>query len=298
MSLNESPAYAQTKDDAQESERDRDTVEEGDEHGPRWPVYDALVAWGSASKHEIELRCAREEYALRTGEIFESDANYETRIGAFLEWYLLDRPKTSSKEDGAFEAIPFDVGEGSALTPTPARRLLHWLLWHASKIKPQKEAPEPWYPNSVEESAHWRADLAGLASSRVSIFEFRRAKNQSWQVLDLLSGTTHNLFERRRAIGIQAGDLFEARLWMRGTQTMLLPNTVCLHPPAAYKAIRSACKKFAALGPQAYRSALRLNLVHRVAFLTNRCTRYRHLDPAAIFAPLRDSLEPWGEQEP
>ena len=47
----------------------------------------------SAGENKIEAMRAREEYFERAGKVFDDDAElFETRMAAFLEWYVLERP--------------------------------------------------------------------------------------------------------------------------------------------------------------------------------------------------------------
>ena len=55
-------------------------------------IYEEMVRFASEGELADGLTLARGEFLERTGELFESDALYERRIAAFLEWYVLDRP--------------------------------------------------------------------------------------------------------------------------------------------------------------------------------------------------------------
>ena len=58
------------------------------------PAYEDLVHFASDGHHTTELQRARAEFIERTGDLFESDPDFEPRIGSFLEWYALDRMVT------------------------------------------------------------------------------------------------------------------------------------------------------------------------------------------------------------
>lgn len=53
---------------------------------------DALIERFGSGAHAEEIVRAREEYAERTGRVFEDDELYEARTASFLEWYVAERP--------------------------------------------------------------------------------------------------------------------------------------------------------------------------------------------------------------
>ncbi|MBI3179651.1 MAG: hypothetical protein HYZ27_08305 [Deltaproteobacteria bacterium] len=209
-------------------------------------LYENVVRFASEGALAGELKLARDEYQKRTGEMFESDANFERRIASFLEWYTLDRP------------LSFRPG---LVTPTH-----YFLETHGASL-----------------SAADAARLKGLTETTLSVFEFRGAKNEHFSVLDLLSKTRHKVFERRKAAGLEAGDLMEARL-VPYDDKILFADAFAVHPREARKTILKAAKIFRKSGGD------RLDMVHRIAFFSHRCERYRHVDPKQIFAEFLTSM--------
>ena len=57
------------------------------------PYFNSLLQQMSAEpRYNRELTAAKEEFQAFAGPIFESDRNFDARINAFHNWYILDRP--------------------------------------------------------------------------------------------------------------------------------------------------------------------------------------------------------------
>lgn len=207
-------------------------------------LYEDVVRFASEGELSEELQQARKEYVQLTGEMFESDPSFERRIAAFLEWYTLDR------------VLP----AGAGVTP------LEFYLQG---------------PGATQEESD-RSRLVALKNSHLSLFEFKRAKEDHMAVLDLLTNEKLSIYERRKPAGLEAGDILEARV-VPYDDKLVFSEAYALHPRDARKAILKATKKFRKSDGSA---AERLNLVHRVAFLANRCERYKHVSPKQIFLEL------------
>jgi hypothetical protein len=202
-----------------------------------------MVQFDSREALAEELPRARKEYVQRTGDLFETDDNFESRIACFLEWYVFDRQVSAMANK------------------TPARLYIESVT--AGLTTPEVNR------------------LRDLTRTVLSLFEFRRARESTLAVVDLLAGTKHEIFERRKPAGLEPGDILEARL-VPFEEHVYFSEAFAFHPRPARKAILKAAKLFRKTG----RPEQRLDLVHRVAFLGNRCRRYKHVDPAKIFADL------------
>jgi hypothetical protein len=85
---------------------------------------DRLVeAFGAGAWAEEVVR-ARDEYAARTGRVFEDDELFEARTAAFLEWYAVERPLAGQG------APPAALRRAQAPEDAPA--LAAWLASHRS----------------------------------------------------------------------------------------------------------------------------------------------------------------------
>ena len=206
-------------------------------------VYDDVVRFASTGPLAQELFEARADYIKRTGELFESDAWFERRIVAFLEWYVLDRSLQSAPDK------------------TPVALYL------------ERELGQP------EDRVHVEA----LRQSTSALFELLRARPEHLIVRDLLSGTKYTVHEPQHPFGMESGDIFEARV-VPFEGTLRFSEAVTLHPRSVRRIILKALKKFRKSAAQDRDS--RMAMVHRVTFLTNRCERYRHMEPRQIFAEL------------
>jgi hypothetical protein len=123
--------------------------------------------------------------------------------------------------------------------------------------------------------------LEGLTRTTLSLFEFRGAKKDTLKVKNLLTNEKHNVFERRKPAGLESGDILEARI-IPFDDKLLFSDSFAVHPREARKTILKAAKTFRKNG----NDDGRIDLVHRVARLANKCVRYAHVDPKQIFAEL------------
>ena len=212
-------------------------------------TYEAMTHFASTGQFESELPRARREFEQRTGELFETDPGFERRIAAFLEWYVLDR------------FLSF------APNKTPA------MLYIEAQV-PELTTPEV-------------NNLRGMMRTTLSLFEFKRSKDEHLHVVDLLDGKKLKVYERRKPVGLESGDILEARL-VPCDGELLFSECFTFHPRNSRKAIRKASKTFrkAIIPPS------RVDFVHRVAYFTNRCERYKHVNPEQIFAELEQYRVP------
>lgn len=160
---------------------------------------------------------------------------------------------------------------------------LEWYVLDRGVSFASHTTPARMYIDSVADSLTTPeiAELRQLTRTVVSIFEYRGAKPEAMRVVDLLANEKLDVFERRAPAGLTSGDIIEARLVPDGDRFMFFPS-IAVHPHEANKAIQKAAKRFRKKGAVDGR----LDLVHRIAFLANRCERYGHVDPREIFAEL------------
>ncbi|HMF43049.1 MAG TPA: hypothetical protein VKQ32_20390 [Polyangia bacterium] len=160
-------------------------------------LLDRLAERYSEREHKLEAMRAREEYFDRAGKVFDDDAElFEGRMAAFLEWYVLERPLA-------------DIG----LTPV------------AYTIEEKDGLP-----------ADERRALAALATSHHSVFELFETAGETLDIEDLIGGGRFAVRERRKPLGMAAGDLFEARLLWDG-DTIIFGRTFLFHPPDAREVV-------------------------------------------------------------
>lgn len=163
---------------------------------------DELIAFASAEPRKPDLLNAKAEYFRLTGEVFEDDAIFESRMASFLDYFLFDR---KNPETGK----------------TPAQELFE--LKHA-------ESPDQALVfRSFTETIH-------------GLFEVRKLGKGMIRLRDLFTEKDYDVTERRQMVGLEKGDILEARLIPFGGH-LLFSSAFCYHPKAAVKAIKKEVKR-------------------------------------------------------
>ncbi len=215
-------------------------------------LYEQVVRFASEAPLADELQEAKAEFLHRTGDLFESDGAFERRIAAFLEWYVLDRP---AKAAAGKRPVDVYLDTKAAELPTPEDK----------------------------------TRVQGFATTRPSLFEFKRAKDEQMSLVDLLDTNKKTakvqVYERRKPAGLESGDILEARL-VPYEGKLMFSEAIQVLPREGRKVIVKVCKRYRA---EMAETMPRINLVHRVAFFANRCERYKHVAVAKIFADLVDT---------
>jgi hypothetical protein len=98
---------------------------------------DKIVKALTGEGYAAELKAARQAYYAATGEIFEDDASFETRMITFLEWFVFDRPLVR----GVVPIRAYLEDHGADLSPEKremTEALLHQRhgLYRVKKAKP------------------------------------------------------------------------------------------------------------------------------------------------------------------
>ncbi len=164
-----------------------------------------LVAYATSEAHKEDVAIARKEFFGATGgEVFEDDKSVESRLAAFVDWYVFDRPWPDRQ-----------------MTPAQA-----FLLDEGPRIHPTEL---PLYRGFTE-------TIRGL-------FELRKApKNDRVRVRELCSDKEFDVFERRQLSGLEKGDLFEARL-VPWKGDLLFSQPFCYHPRAIKKLVQGELRR-------------------------------------------------------
>jgi hypothetical protein len=114
----------------------------------------------------------------------------------------------------------------------------------------------------------------------VSLFEVAKVRASGVVLSDLLLSQQHTITGGPQLVGLCAKDIIIARV-VNHPDGARLTEGISFFAPAARKVLLRIAK--------AYRKGQvpgvsRLDLLHRLIYLTNRCERYRHVDPKRIFA--------------
>lgn len=174
--------------------------------------YEEVTHFAAEGELAPELQLAKREFTERTGEMFETDASFERRIAAFLEWYVLDRKISFRRELTPAEL--FILQRGQAMSDSDRNR------------------------------------YAGLTRTELSLFELRGSKPEHLKVRDLLSGQKLDVFERRKPIGLEDDDILEARI-VPYENLVVFSDCYYCHPRDARKEILAAAKRFRKKGGDA-----------------------------------------------
>ncbi len=124
-----------------------------------------------------------------------------------------------------------------------------------------------------------REGLTLLARTHRSLFVVRDVAEQRVELDDLLGGGLFRVFERRQPLGLDEGDVFEARLCARpdASGEVLLTRAIQHHPREARAAIEELAAHARAAGEP------REAVLFRLAKLRWKAARWGHVLPDRIY---------------
>lgn len=225
-------------------------------------LHDRLLSWATDEPRKEGLLAARHEHFAAYGEPHEEDRSYEARLNGMLDFYLYDYRPVG--------------GEGTTL-----ERFL-----------------------AAEGAAIDAGDLTAyreLVGNRHALFEVRKIKEGAVRLRDMFSGTDHEVTERRQLLGLEKGDVLEARL-LPFQGSLYFSGAFIYHPREARRAILGEVKrrrKAAGKGGTPKVSEL-LALLSRMAFKQERYRNVRlesiyDFSPEAIRLTLPRPARPGGD---
>jgi hypothetical protein len=204
------------------------------------PHLDRVTKWATGPDRQAELLAARADYFARTGEVREDERSFEARMATFLEWYLFDRPLTGGT------------------TPVAA-----FLQAHAAEL------------SEAERAIH-----RGLLRTLRAVFEVRKMTDGSGlDIVEPLSGTRYEVYERRGLVGIQKGDLIDARI-VPFEGRLLFSGAFLYHPREARKAVLAEARRRRKVDPAASPEQFAFELAGKALKLE----RYRNIAVRHIYA--------------
>src|SRR5436305_396211 len=176
----------------------------------------------SAARDVDDVVEAKKEYSGGAGgELHEADRCFEQRMQAFFNWYLPDRQKPGS---------------------APVQRFLQE---QGAKLESRD-----------------KDFIIGLTQTRLGLYEYRGRrgflrppKQGQVRVRDVVTGDDFNVTERRQMHGLEAGDLFEARLVPVGG-TFHFSSSFTYHPRGMRRLILRELKRRKKQGPVSVRDLL------------------------------------------
>jgi hypothetical protein len=217
-------------------------------------LHEKLLAWATADARKEELLAARRDHFERYGEPHEEDKSFETRMNGMLDHYLYDfRPPGSAET-----TIEIFMREAvSDLT--------------------------------TEELAMYRV----LAKNIHGLFEVRKVRlGEEIRLRDVFSGGEYDVTERRTLVGLEKGDILEARLLPFDGQ-LYFSGAFLYHPVEVRKQILAEVKRMkkesAKTGVEIDTRAF-VALLSRMAF---KLERYRNVKVESLYdfrQPLKTPL--------
>ncbi|MDH5761580.1 MAG: hypothetical protein OEZ51_01245 [Nitrospinota bacterium] len=151
---------------------------------------------------EDEIFQAKKDFLKISGEIFEDDKSYESRIGSFLEWYTFERPHPDS-----------------GLTPVQS-----YLQSHGESLTQETR------------------ELAQAISQNIhSLFTAKKIKSDYVVVLDILDDKKYEVKENQGPMLFNYEDIFEGRL-IPYNGHYYFTDHFCYHPKPTVGFIKSRVK--------------------------------------------------------
>lgn len=145
---------------------------------------------------------AKKEYQKTTGEIYEDDKSYNTRMALFLEWYLLD-----TCVPGTEKTVLEDIIENNKSSWTPSHLEIY------QQISDNIEA----------------------------LFEVKKIKDDSVTVLDLYRDEKYLVDEKDSKLVFRKNDIFQGRIVPHQGKWFFTGN-YCFHPDKTHRYIKSDVK--------------------------------------------------------
>jgi len=152
---------------------------------------------------EEKIMQAKKEYQKTTGEIYEDDRSYNTRMALFLEWYLLDNyiPETQ-------KTILENIIEENHLT------------W---------------------EQSHTEA-CQDITNNIQALFEVKRIRDNSVTVLDLFNDEKYLVHEGNSKLVFRKNDIFQGRV-VSHKDKWNFTGYFCFHPKQTQRYLKDEAKK-------------------------------------------------------
>jgi len=163
----------------------------------------ALEFITSDSRYNKEMSLARDEFIQFAGAILESDRSYDARVNSLHNWYVLDRPMTST-----------------GVTP------LDYFLKYNANTLPAFELER----------------YAELRDNHHSVFEIQKFRKEQTRIRDLITGKKFDIEGVEDTRHLEPGTLFNSRVFTHEGRHYL-SNYLLLHPHEVVKSVRVQAKK-------------------------------------------------------
>ena len=166
-------------------------------------LHEQLLGWATADARKEQLLAARRHWFDRHGEPHEEDKSFESRMNGMLDYYLYDfRPPGSTET--------------------------------TIEIFMREMTPEL----TTDDLAQYRV----LARSIHGLFEVKKIKPPDVRLRDVFTDIVHDVTERRQMLGLERGDLLEARL-LPWDGRLFFSGAFLYHPQEVRKAVLAEVKR-------------------------------------------------------
>ncbi len=168
-------------------------------------IIEQLFEFAAKSIPSDQILEAKKTYQKETGEIYEDDKSYNSRMALFLEWYLFDQ-SALDKSKTILESIIDENADG----------------WNNDRLKIYKD---------ITENIH-------------GLFLAKKIKDGNVKVLNLFTDEKYLVAEKDSRLIFRKNDVFQGRIVFFQDQYHFTGN-FCFHPDKTQKYINSEVKKVA-----------------------------------------------------
>ncbi|MBT4259939.1 MAG: hypothetical protein HOD90_08505 [Nitrospina sp.] len=165
-------------------------------------ILEQLFEFAAKAIPSDQILEAKKAYQKETGEIYEDDKSYNSRMALFLEWYLFDDYITEKAQ------TPLEI----LIEENPD-------AWNRDKLEIYKSIPE---------------SIQGL-------FLVKKIKDETVKVLNLFTDETYLAQEKDSRLIFGKNDIFQGRLIFFQEQFHFTGN-FCFHPEKTHKYIKQEVK--------------------------------------------------------
>ena len=151
-----------------------------------------------------QIMMAKKEYQKTTGEIYEDDKSYNSRMALFLEWYLLDQ-----YEPGTRQTVLENIIEDNSSS---------------------------WTPDRLE-------SYKDVSKNIQALFEIKKVRDNSVTVLDLFTDEKYQIEEEDSKLAFRKNDIFQGRI-VPHNDKYFFTGYFCFHPNKTQRYIKGEAKKF------------------------------------------------------
>lgn len=164
---------------------------------------DKIIQAVTSEECSEELAAAKKEYFSSTGEVFDDDKSFESRMISFVEWYSFDRILKK------YQKTPIE----------------YFINANVQTLNDDE-----------------KAIYNGFLKNIHSVFYVKKIKKNNIIIKNLSDSKKFSIQENDSSMFFQKGDIFEARL-MPFNGTYHFSGSFCFHPKELYKKIKKELKK-------------------------------------------------------